>query len=76
MPQKPKDPCKKNACRIQDCLERNNFQEKFCLNVLEEMRQCCLKWHKESLCCTGIDLNKVYITSKDNINNVQETNSN
>ncbi|ALC42306.1 CG42381 [Drosophila busckii] len=29
------------------------------------MRQCCLKWHKESLCCSGIDLNKTYITKKD-----------
>jgi len=30
------------------------------LDVLEAMRQCCLKWHKESLCCSGIDLEKSY----------------
>ncbi|XP_016977136.1 cx9C motif-containing protein 4 [Drosophila rhopaloa] len=56
-----KDPCKANACRIQACLNENNYQEDKCLKVLEDMRQCCLKWHKESLCCSGIDLEKVYL---------------
>lgn len=57
-----KDRCKKEACRIQACLNENNYQEDKCLEVLEQMRICCLKWHKESLCCSGIDLEHPYIT--------------
>ncbi|BFG03647.1 cx9C motif-containing protein 4 [Drosophila madeirensis] len=57
-----KDPCKANACRIQACLKENNYQENKCADVLEAMRQCCLKWHKVSLCCSGIDLGKPYQT--------------
>lgn len=39
----------------------NNFQEHRCSEVLERMRLCCLKWHKESLCCSGINLEKSYL---------------
>ncbi|KAH8373746.1 hypothetical protein KR200_009182 [Drosophila serrata] len=56
-----KDRCKPYACRIQDCLSKNNYQEDKCLDVLEDMRQCCLKWHKVSVCCSGIDLEKSYL---------------
>jgi hypothetical protein len=38
----------------------NNFVEEKCYGVIEEMRQCCLKWHKISLCCEGINLDKEY----------------
>ncbi|XP_017839402.1 cx9C motif-containing protein 4 [Drosophila busckii] len=65
MSKNKKDPCKPYACRIQACLSANDFQERRCAEELEQMRQCCLKWHKESLCCSGIDLNKTYITKKD-----------
>lgn len=47
-------------------LIENNYQENKCLHVLEEMRQCCLKWHKESLCCSGIILDKPYIQKAEN----------
>lgn len=59
-----KDPCKANACKIQACLQENHFQESACLEVLEEMRQCCLKWHEISLCCSGIKLEKSYLSEK------------
>lgn len=39
----------------------NNFQEYRCSEVLERMRLCCVKWHKESLCCSGINLEKSYL---------------
>jgi len=58
MPKKPYDPCKKNACNIQSCLAENNYKEEKCLDVLEEMRQCCIKWKSISLCCEGIDIEK------------------
>ncbi|KRF97477.1 cx9C motif-containing protein 4 [Drosophila tropicalis] len=68
MSSRSKDPCKVNACRIQKCLNENNYQEDKCVEVLEAMRQCCLKWHKESLCCSGIDLNKVYLPANKGAN--------
>lgn len=46
----------------------NNFQEDKCVDVLEEMRICCLKWHKESLCCSGIDLEKSFLKKQTAIN--------
>ncbi|XP_055621805.1 cx9C motif-containing protein 4 [Toxorhynchites rutilus septentrionalis] len=55
-----KDPCKVSACRIQTCLKEHNFDETRCYGVLEDMRQCCLKWHKVSLCCSGIKLDRDY----------------
>ncbi|XP_037032446.1 cx9C motif-containing protein 4 [Bradysia coprophila] len=66
MPNKSKDPCKLNACKIQSCLTKNNYQESACLDVLEEMRQCCLKYHDKSLCCSGIKLDKPYIETSTN----------
>ncbi|KAH8305974.1 hypothetical protein KR018_007800 [Drosophila ironensis] len=56
-----KDPCKPYACRIQACLDANHYQESKCLDVLEAMRHCCLKWHETSLCCSGIPLDKSYL---------------
>ncbi|KAH8301893.1 hypothetical protein KR044_000376 [Drosophila immigrans] len=67
MPKPEKDPCKSFASRIEACLQRNNFQEQKCLQVLEDMRQCCIKWHEESFCCNGIDLAKEYIKQADKI---------
>ena len=41
----------------------NSFQEEKCHQVIEEMRQCCIKWKTSvSLCCEGIDLEKEYKT--------------
>ncbi|KAG5672209.1 hypothetical protein PVAND_002353 [Polypedilum vanderplanki] len=65
MPKKSFDPCKANACKIQTCLKENKYQEDNCLEVLEQMRQCCIKFKSESLCCEGIDITKTYnISSK------------
>ncbi|XP_030557675.1 cx9C motif-containing protein 4 [Drosophila novamexicana] len=56
-----KDPCKPFACAIQACLKEHNFQEHKCGEALERMRLCCVKWHKQSICCSGIDLEKSYL---------------
>uniref|UniRef100_A0A2M3ZBH9 Cx9C motif-containing protein 4 n=1 Tax=Anopheles braziliensis TaxID=58242 RepID=A0A2M3ZBH9_9DIPT len=61
---KPKDPCKVAACRIQTCLKEHDFDEVKCYDVIEDMRQCCLKWHKVSLCCSGIQLDRDYKAEK------------
>ncbi|KAL9913270.1 cx9C motif-containing protein 4 [Glossina fuscipes] len=67
-----KDPCKKNACRIQACLKENNYQESKCLDVLEQMRLCCVKWHRESLCCSGIDLQRSYLNEREDRPKIKE----
>lgn len=56
MPQK--DPCKPFACKIQECLRANNYQESACEEAIESMRQCCVKWGTESFVCNGIKTEK------------------
>ncbi|XP_039343600.1 cx9C motif-containing protein 4 isoform X3 [Mauremys reevesii] len=54
MPQK--DPCQKQACEIQKCLQANNYQEARCEAVLQEMRRCCAQYPKgRSICCSGFE---------------------
>ena len=33
--------CKKEACAIQWCLSRNNYQEKKCQHALTQWKSCC-----------------------------------
>ncbi|BET00035.1 C-x(9)-C motif containing 4 homolog (S. cerevisiae) [Nesidiocoris tenuis] len=56
---KPKDPCKPHACNIQKCLKENNFQEDKCLQFIEYLRECCVKFGPQSISCSGIDTSKV-----------------
>ncbi|KAL2101184.1 hypothetical protein ACEWY4_002945 [Coilia grayii] len=52
MPQK--DPCQKQACEIQKCLQANKYIESRCADVIEAMRKCCAAHSgKESVCCSG-----------------------
>ncbi|XP_076436001.1 cx9C motif-containing protein 4-like [Babylonia areolata] len=55
MPQKPKaDPCQKQACEIQKCLQAHKYQESQCEDVINAMLQCCAKFQDlESVCCAG-----------------------
>jgi len=50
------DPCQKQACRIQDCLQKNHYQEAKCLKVIEDLQECCRKFSAKSptVCCEGI----------------------
>ncbi|KAK3833663.1 MAG: p8 MTCP-1 [Linnemannia gamsii] len=34
-------PCHKQACAIQACLTKNNYQESRCQNVIEQLQKCC-----------------------------------
>ncbi|XP_006632717.1 cx9C motif-containing protein 4 [Lepisosteus oculatus] len=49
-----KDPCQKQACEIQRCLQANKYIESKCEDVIEAMRQCC-RFHagEKSVCCSG-----------------------
>ncbi|XP_065499104.1 cx9C motif-containing protein 4 [Caloenas nicobarica] len=51
-----KDPCQKQACEIQKCLQANNYMESKCETVLQEMRKCCARYPKgRSICCSGFE---------------------
>ncbi|KAL0994131.1 hypothetical protein UPYG_G00118110 [Umbra pygmaea] len=51
MPQK--DPCQKQACAIQKCLQANKYIETMCEDVIRAMRMCCEQTGKNSVCCSG-----------------------
>jgi hypothetical protein len=40
-PQKQLGPCKQQACDIQACLSKNDYQEKQCLHQIAALIQCC-----------------------------------
>ena len=48
-----KDPCKKYACLIQKCLKSNNYNEDYCIDAIENMKKCCIKWNYDSDVCDG-----------------------
>ncbi|XP_061838104.1 cx9C motif-containing protein 4 [Nerophis lumbriciformis] len=51
MPQK--DPCQKQACAIQACLQANKYVEVKCVDVIHHMRECCRIHAEHSACCSG-----------------------
>uniref|UniRef100_A0A674MBU4 Cx9C motif-containing protein 4 n=1 Tax=Takifugu rubripes TaxID=31033 RepID=A0A674MBU4_TAKRU len=53
MPQK--DPCQKQACAIQQCLQANKYVESMCEDVIKEMRRCCETHSGKSICCSGFN---------------------
>ncbi|XP_034171532.1 cx9C motif-containing protein 4 isoform X1 [Osmia lignaria lignaria] len=54
------DPCKKFACKLQQCLKDNVYQPSRCESVIEEIRQCCIHHSAVSVVCDGIDTSKPY----------------
>ena len=56
---RPKDPCQRQACAIQDCLKKNNYQEEKCQVIMQLMLDCCNTIGKDSsdICKGMIDYN-------------------
>ncbi|XP_026875187.1 cx9C motif-containing protein 4 [Electrophorus electricus] len=49
-----KDPCQKQACAIQKCLQANKYVESRCEEVIRAMRKCCgAHAEMKSVCCSG-----------------------
>ena len=48
-----KDPCLKNACKLQTCLERRGFDDQKCQNEMNFIRECCETWWESSIVCEG-----------------------
>ncbi|KAI8970189.1 hypothetical protein BDF20DRAFT_889787 [Mycotypha africana] len=54
MSNKEESPCLKFACAIQDCLQKNDFQESKCKSQLAALDNCCkslLAQGGKSVCC-------------------------
>lgn len=51
--------CKEKACKIQYCLQANNYQESACQAEIAELKACCRKLSpevlKHSAFCGGIE---------------------
>ncbi|KAK4873300.1 hypothetical protein RN001_015329 [Aquatica leii] len=60
-----KDLCKVFACKIQSCLEANEYKESACKDAFEDMRQCCIAWGTRSFVCEGIKTSTPYKISND-----------
>lgn len=41
------EPCHPLACQIQTCLQKNNFNQAKCENLVDDLYRCCLKVYKE-----------------------------
>ncbi|XP_066212156.1 cx9C motif-containing protein 4 isoform X1 [Saccopteryx leptura] len=55
-----KDPCQKQACEIQKCLQANNYMESKCQAVIQELRKCCARYPKgRSAVCSGFEQEEV-----------------
>ncbi|KMZ64891.1 Cox19 family protein (CHCH motif) [Zostera marina] len=60
-----KEPCKKEACDIQACLTKNNFNSQRCLKVIELLQTCCEKLDYNSTHCASVSgLLKMNVNSK------------
>ncbi|KAI5964900.1 CMC4 [Candida pseudojiufengensis] len=54
--------CKAKACAIQDCLQRNGYNESKCTKYIDELYKCCKEFYEEngpdakSVCCPKFPL--------------------
>ena len=48
-----KDPCQRHACNLQDCLQKNNYQERKCQHVIDDILKCCSRHRENSIVCGG-----------------------
>ncbi|KAH3903541.1 Cmc4p SCDLUD_001183 [Saccharomycodes ludwigii] len=54
------EPCKKQACAIQDCLKKNGYDDQKCIEKIMRLYNCCFNYYKESgetktICCPTIE---------------------
>ena len=56
------DPCKTEACAIQNCLGANNYNESKCTKVIDALYLCCKQFYEKNgseaklVCCPKIGL--------------------
>ncbi|CAO2834779.1 uncharacterized protein LOC130809874 [Amaranthus tricolor] len=49
-----KEPCKKQACDIQACLSKNNFNPQKCIHVIQKLQNCCELCNYDSTHCASL----------------------
>ncbi len=50
-----RDACKTEACAIQDCLSKNDYDMNKCKDKVDRLKDCCSKNLKESVHCGMLD---------------------
>lgn len=56
------EPCKPEACAIQNCLQANNYNESKCTKIIDNLYLCCKKYYeandpdKQTTCCPKFNL--------------------
>ncbi|MCL7037847.1 hypothetical protein MKW94_025051 [Papaver nudicaule] len=62
-----KEPCKKQACDIQACLTKNNFNSQRCQRVIELLESCCENCKYNSTHCASVSglLKQIKKTTKE-----------
>ncbi|CUM46887.1 Cx9C motif-containing protein 4, mitochondrial [Debaryomyces fabryi] len=56
------DPCHPEACAIQDCIQKNNYNESKCSKLIDNLYLCCKKYYeqngtdKQTTCCPKFNL--------------------
>ncbi|KAK6457670.1 Cx9C motif-containing protein 4, mitochondrial [Scheffersomyces xylosifermentans] len=56
------DPCKPEACAIQNCLQTNGYNEAKCTKVIDQLYLCCKQFYEKngkestSVCCPKFNL--------------------
>lgn len=56
------DPCKPEACAIQNCLQANNYNESKCTKIIDNLYLCCKNFYEQqgkeasSVCCPKFNL--------------------
>ncbi|KAK6201061.1 Cx9C motif-containing protein 4, mitochondrial [Scheffersomyces amazonensis] len=56
------DPCKPQACAIQDCLQANKYDESKCTKIIDELYLCCKNFYENNgkdshtVCCPKFNL--------------------
>lgn len=54
MGQPSTEPCKKQACDIQACLSKNNFNPQRCVDVILKLQKCCQMCNYDSTQCASL----------------------
>jgi hypothetical protein len=42
------DPCKPQACAIQNCLKKNGYNEAKCTQCIDTLYECCQKFYEKN----------------------------
>lgn len=64
------EPCKPEACAIQNCLESNNYNESKCTKVIDNLYLCCKGFYEangdvQTTCCPKINLLKLKLKQRE-----------